>query len=260
MKSGLVYLVGAGPGDPDLITVRGLECIRKSDVILHDRLISRRLLDEVQQEAEIIDVGKEHGNENTQQKWIHDLMIERARKGLTLCRLKGGDPFVFGRGGEEIRALREAGIRCEVVPGVSSAIAAPGSAGIPVTHRDVAHSLMVIAGNRSHDLNSSEWIAARSVAAAGGTLVVLMGLARLPLIVASLLEAGCDAGLPIAVISNGTSANQESRIGTLATLATSGQFTSGMQSPATIIIGNVVSLGKDLAGTGSPSRIIAATS
>src|SRR5688572_27723666 len=165
MKSGIVYIVGAGPGDPDLITVRGLACIRESDVILHDRLINPRLLDEVRQEAEIVDVGKEHGSENAQQESIHRLMIDRASQGLTVCRLKGGDPFVFGRGGEEMQALRDAGIAHEVVPGVSSAIAAAGSVGIPVTHRDFAHSFIVIAGNRSNDLDSNEWIAARSVAA-----------------------------------------------------------------------------------------------
>jgi uroporphyrin-III C-methyltransferase len=239
MKSGIVYLVGAGPGDPDLITVRGLACIRESDVILHDRLINRRLLDDVRQEAEIIDVGKDHGSENAQQEWIHRLMIGRASEGHIVCRLKGGDPFVFGRGGEEMQALRDAGIAYEIVPGVSSAIAAAGSVGIPVTHRDFAHSFMVIAGNRSNDLNSSEWLAAKSVAAAGGTLVVLMGLARLPLIVSSLLSAGCDAELPIAVISNGTTEDQKTRIGTL---GTGTELISGLHSPATIIIGKVVAL------------------
>jgi uroporphyrinogen III methyltransferase/synthase len=241
VKNGIVYIVGAGPGDPGLITVRGLACIREADVILCDRLVDRRLLDEVRQEAEIIDVGKEHGNENSQQEWIHSLMIDKARQGKKVCRLKGGDPFVFGRGGEEIQALRSAGIPWEVVPGVSSAIAAPASAGIPVTHRDITHSFMVIAGNRSTDLNSEEWIAARSVAAAGGTLVVLMGLARLPLIVSSLLASGCAGSVPVAIISRGTQPNQESRIGTLADIKT---MVSGLASPATIVVGNVVSLGR----------------
>ena len=242
IKIGVVYLVGAGPGDPDLITVRGLACLRESDVILHDRLVDRRLLDEVRQEAEIIDVGKEPGNEDAQQDWINSLMTEKARQGKTVCRLKGGDPFVFGRGGEEGQVLKDAGIPCVVIPGVSSAIAVPASAGIPVTHRDFAHSFMVIAGNRSNDLDSGEWVAARNLVAAGGTLVVLMGLRRLPLIVSSLLASGCGRSTPVAVISNGTRLNQESRIATLGDI---GRLTADLESPATIVIGNVVVLGNE---------------
>jgi uroporphyrin-III C-methyltransferase len=242
VRTGIVYIVGAGPGDPDLITVRGLACIREADVILHDRLVDSRLLEEARREAEIIDVGKEHGAENLQQEWIHNLMIDRARAGKVVCRLKGGDPFVFGRGGEEVQALRRARVSCEVIPGVSSAIAAPASAGIPVTHREVAHSFLVIAGNRSMDLNSAEWIAARNLAAAGGTLVVLMGLARLPHIVDSLLSSGCGASVPAAVISRGTRTDQQHRIGTLGDITT---MIEGLNSPATIVIGRVVSLGLD---------------
>lgn len=237
---GIVFLVGAGPGDPDLITVRGLECIRESDVILHDRLIDKRILDEVRQEAETIDVGKNPGDEDAQQSWIHSLMIDRARQGKTVCRLKGGDPFVFGRGGEEVQVLERAGIPYRVVPGVSSAIAVPASAGIPVTHRDFSHSFVVIGGNRSNNLDSDEWVAARGVVAAGGTLIVLMGLARLHLIVSSLLASGCSSSTPIAVISSGTLANQEARIATLDNIH---DLTQGMKSPATIVIGSVVSLG-----------------
>jgi uroporphyrin-III C-methyltransferase len=234
--------VGAGPGDPDLITVRGQACIREADVILHDRLVDTRLLDEARREAEIIDVGKKHGDEDLQQVWIHSLMIDRARQGKSVCRLKGGDPFVFGRGGEEVQALRAAGILFEVVPGVSSAIAAPASAGIPVTHRSITHSFMVIAGNRSIDLRSPEWIAAGNLVAAGGTLIVLMGLARLPVIVASLRAAGCLESVPAAIISKGTHPDQENRIGTLGEIQT---MTEGLESPATIVIGNVVLLGRD---------------
>src|SRR2546426_6084833 len=135
---GSVYLVGAGPGNPDLITVRGLMCLREADVVLHDRLIDLHLLEEAKAAAEIINVGKEPGEENPQQDHIHWLMIQRAREGKDVCRLKGGDPFVFARGGEEACALSEAGIPFEIVPGVSSAIAVPAFAGIPVTHRDHA--------------------------------------------------------------------------------------------------------------------------
>src|SRR6059058_5618049 len=161
---GSVYLVGAGPGNPDLITVRGLTCLREADVVLHDRLIDLHLLEEARPDAEVINVGKDAGKEpdgeSLQQRHIEWLMIEKAREGKNVCRLKGGDPFVFGRGAEEACALAQAGIPFEIVPGVSSAIAVPAYAGIPVTHRDHAHSFMVIAGSRSHDLESPQWLAA----------------------------------------------------------------------------------------------------
>src|SRR5215467_7322076 len=201
---GTVYIVGAGPGNPDLITVRGLTCLREADVVLHDRLIDLHLLEEARPDAEIINVGKESGDEDLQQEQIHWVMVEKAQLGKNVCRLKGGDPFVFGRGGEEARALWEAGIPFEIVPGVSSAVAVPAYAGIPVTHRDHAHSFMVIAGSRSHDLHSPEWQAAAALARAGGTLIVLMGLARVSTIARYLIESGCPPGLPVAVISRGT--------------------------------------------------------
>src|SRR5881397_1574680 len=197
---GSVYLVGAGPGNPDLITVRGLACLREADVVLHDRLIDMRLLDEVRLDAEIINVGKEAGDEDLQQERIHWLMIEKAREGKTVCRLKGGDPFVFGRGAEEARALLQAGIPFEIVPGVSSAIAVPAYAGVPVTHRDYAHSFMVIAGSRSHDLESPEWMAASTLVKAGGTVIVLMGLSRIREIAEHLVASACGSTVPVAVI------------------------------------------------------------
>jgi len=239
----MVYIVGAGPGNPDLITVRGLACLREADVVLHDRLIDMRLLDEVRLDAEIINVGKEAGDEDLQQQRIHWLMIEKAREGKTVCRLKGGDPFVFGRGAEEARALSLAGIPSEIVPGVSSAIAVPAYAGIPVTHRDHAHSFMVIAGSRSHDLESGEWLAARALVKAGETVVVLMGLARLRAIVESLLSGDCPSTMPVAVISNGTRPDQECRSGTLGDITNRAQ---GMKAPSIIIVGEVVSLRNEI--------------
>ena len=236
---GTVYIVGAGPGNPDLITVRGMACLREADVVLHDRLIDPRLLEEARGDAEIINVGKEIGEEDLQQERIHWLMIEKAREGKTVCRLKGGDPFVFGRGAEEARALSKAGIPFEIVPGVSSAVAVPACAGIPVTHRDHAHSFMVIAGSRSHDLNSPEWLAARALIQAGGTVVVLMGVSRLRAIIESLIDGECAATTPVAVISNGTRPDQECRIGTLGDIASR---IDGLKTPAVIIIGDVVSL------------------
>ncbi len=236
---GTVYIVGAGPGDPELITVRGLACLREAGVVLHDRLIDPRLLEEVRTDAEVLDVGKQPGNEDEQQDRIHRLLIEHARLGKTVCRLKGGDPFVFGRGAEEAEALVAAGIPFEIVPGVSSAIAAPAYAGIPVTHRQHAHSFMVITGSRSHDLRSGEWAAARSLVKAGGTVVVLMGLTRMPSIIESFIADGCAASTPMAVIANGARPNQETSIGTFESIA---QDLISPQGPATIVIGNVVSL------------------
>lgn len=240
---GTVYIVGAGPGSPDLITVRGLTCLRESDVVLHDRLIGPRLLDETRLDAEVINVGKVTGNEDIQQQHIHHLLIEKARQGKTVCRLKGGDPFVFGRGGEEARALYEAGIPFEVVPGVSSAIAAPAYAGIPLTHRDYAHSFMVIAGSRSNDLTAPEWIAARALVKAGGTLIVLMGFARVRAIVESLLAGGCAPSTPVAVISRGTWPDQECRTANLADLT---EQLAGLQTPAMVVIGEVVTLRNEI--------------
>jgi uroporphyrin-III C-methyltransferase len=236
---GTVFIVGAGPGSPDLITVRGLACLRESDVVLHDRLVDLHLLEEARPTAEIINVGKEAGDEDLQQEYIHWLMIQKACEGLDVCRLKGGDPFVFGRGGEEARALSEAGIPFEVVPGVSSAIAVPAFAGIPVTHRHHAHSFMVIAGCRSHDLESAEWRAASALVEAGGTVVVLMGLSRVRTIAETLIARKCLPTTPVAVISNGTSLVEDCRIGTLENI---GARIGGMKPPAIIVVGEVVAL------------------
>jgi uroporphyrin-III C-methyltransferase len=214
-------------------------CLRDADVVLHDRLIDLHLLEEAKPDAEIINVGKEYGNEDSQQEQIHWLMIENSRQGKNVCRLKGGDPFVFGRGGEEARALSEAGVPFEIVPGVSSALAVPAYAGIPVTDRDHAHSFMVIAGSRSHDLESPEWQTAAALACAGGTLIVLMGLARVEAIANRLVASGCSPDLPIAVIARGSYLIQDCRVGTLADISTR---IKDVRSPATIVIGEVVSL------------------
>src|SRR5438132_2434230 len=246
---GTVYIVGAGPGNPDLITVRGLMCLREADVVLHDRLIDLHLLEEARPDAEIVNVGKEPYDDNieniesTQQKHIQWLMIEKARDGKNVCRLKGGDPFVFGRGGEEARALAQAGIPFEIVPGVSSAIAVPAYAGIPVTHRDHAHSFMVVTGSGSHDLDSPEWLAAATLVKAGGTVVVLMGLSRLAAIAEQFLANDCAATTPVAVISRGTYLNQDCRVGTLADIK---DDVERLRAPAIIVIGEVVSLRNEI--------------
>jgi uroporphyrin-III C-methyltransferase len=242
-RIGTVYIVGAGPGNPDYITVRGLTCLREADVVMHDRLIDLHLLEEARHDADIIYAGKEAGDEDFQQQYLQSLMIEKARDGKSVCRLKGGDPFVFGRGGEEARALFEAGVPFEIVPGVSSAIAVPACAGIPVTHRDHAHSFMVITGSRSHDLESPEWAAARALVKAGGTLIVLMGASRLRIIVESLIAAGCAPTIPIAVISKGTYLVQDCRVGILSDIS---QDIHGLAAPATIIVGEVVALRSEM--------------
>src|SRR5690349_19985303 len=212
---GTVYIVGAGPGNPDLITVRGLTCLREADVVLHDRLIDLHLLEEARPDAEIINVGKEAGDDSLQQEHIQWLMIEKAREGKNVCRLKGGDPFVFGRGGEEAKALAQAGIPFEIVPGVSSTIAVPAYAGIHVTHRDQAHAFMVITGSRSHDVQSPQWQSAAALVKACGTLVVLMGLSNLTTIVTERISSGCSPSVPLVLISRGTYLIQDCRAATL---------------------------------------------
>ena len=234
----MVYLVGAGPGDPDLITVKALKRLRQADVVLYDRLIPLELLNETRAGAKLINVGKQQGTEDLQQSLIHDLLISFAREGKTVCRLKGGDPFVFGRGAEEAEALIEAGIAFEVVPGISSAIAGPGSAGIPVTHREHNHGFLVIAGNKSHGFHSPEWTAARLLARAGGTVVVLMGLGRVSEVADFLMAGGCPGSRTAAVVSNATRLEQEIRVGRIQDIA---NIARGLASPAIIVFGDVVS-------------------
>jgi uroporphyrin-III C-methyltransferase len=235
--SGFVYIVGAGPGDPGLITVKGLACLRQSDVVIHDRLVHPDLLLEARADAEIIDVGKQPGKSHQIQAWINTLLIAKAGSGRTVCRLKGGDPFVFGRGGEEARVLADADIPFEVVSGVSSVSAAPASIGISLTHRDHAHAFMVITACHAAS-GMEDWTVASQMVKAGGTLVILMGLGRLAEIAHALTTLGCADSMPVAVISKGTLSNEEYRIGHLRDIA---EKASRLKSPAMIIIGSVVS-------------------
>src|SRR5690348_14981246 len=202
---GKVFLVGGGPGDPGLITVKGLGCLRTADVVLYDRLIAPALLAETPAWAELIDVGKAPEKARRSQNEINAQLIAHARAGKTVVRLKGGDPFVFGRGGEEALALVEAGIPFEVVPGVTSAVAAPAYAGIPVTHREVARSFTVVTGHTAEDDANAAW----DDLPRSGTLVLLMGVKHLPEIVQKLLAAGRRADTPAAVIHWGTTARQQ---------------------------------------------------
>jgi uroporphyrin-III C-methyltransferase len=228
---GTVYLVGAGPGDPELITVRGLNLLRQADVVVHDRLVHPELLESASPRAHLIDVGKAPGRHTCSQDEINRILIQYARQGRAVVRLKGGDPFVFGRGGEECLALARAGVPYEVVPGISSAIAVPAYAGIPLTHRGVAGQFTVVTGHGGAvDWNSLP---------AEGTLVILMGVERLGEIAAALVERGRAAGTPVAVIFTGTTHAQHVVDGTLADIADRAR---GIAPPATIVVGPVAGL------------------
>lgn len=235
---GSVALVGGGPGDPELITVRGRRLLAAADVVVADRLGPRALLDSVT--AEIIDVGKtpykKHGA--TQQE-INDLLIDRARRGQAVVRLKGGDPFVFGRGGEEVAACAAAGIPVQVVPGVTSAVAGPSAAGIPLTHRGIAAEFTVVSAHlATHAPSSVDWDA---LARGSSTLVVLMGMERLELLSKTLIAGGRVGSTPAAVVQNATLPDQRVLVSTLDSLAADAE-SAGMSSPAVVVIGEVVNL------------------
>lgn len=237
--NGKVYLIGAGPGDPGLITVKGLTYLRQADVILYDRLVHPQLLAEASSAAELIDVGKEPKLHRRPQSEINDLLIAKAHEGKTVVRLKGGDPFVFGRGGEEAQALAEAGIPFEVIPGVTSAIAVPAYAGIPVTHRDFASTFTVVTGHTCGPDSVIDWGALPK----SGTLVFLMGVRHLPEIVEQLLAHGRAPETPAAVIEWGTTTAQVVVRGTLADIA---EKSKAIGPPATLIVGEVVKLSEQL--------------
>ena len=224
-----VFLVGAGPGDPGLITARGLELIRSCDVLVFDRLVADELVAEAPSDAIRI------GRDRLDQEEISRLLVLYGRRGLDVVRLKGGDPFVFGRGGEEAIALAQAGIRFEVVPGVSSLSAVPASAGIPVTHRGVSSQVTMLNGQGPLDFHA--------LARTPGTLVLLMGLARLAEIAAGLIAGGLDPGTPAAVISNGTTESQEVAVATLERIA---DAAAALQPPALVVVGDVVALAEVL--------------
>jgi uroporphyrinogen III methyltransferase / synthase len=230
-----VHLVGAGPGDPGLLTVRALELLRRADVVIYDRLSQESLLDLAPAAAERIDVGKAPGHLRLTQPEINDLLIERGRRGETVVRLKGGDPFVFARGGEEAAALAAAGVPFEVVPGVTSAIAVPAYAGIPVTLRHSSTSVTIVTGHEEPGADGAEgtvdW---QAVARVGGTIVVLMGVARIGRIAAELMAAGRSPDTPVAAVQWGTRPEQRTVRATLSTIAD-----QPLGTPSTIVVGEV---------------------
>lgn len=244
MNKGLVYLVGAGPGDPKLITLKGLEAIQKAHVIIYDRLAGHRLLAFARPGAELIYAGKSPDRHTLKQEEINRLLVEKALEDKIVTRLKGGDPFVFGRGGEEAEALVKAGVTFEIVPGVTSAIAVPAYAGIPVTHRDCASTLAIITGNEDPAKDNSS-IAWDKLATSAGTLVFLMGMSNLPKITGLLVQYGKPAQTPVALIRWGTTPQQQTLVGTLGDISAKA-VQADFKSPAVIVVGEVVSMREKL--------------
>ncbi|MHB8451129.1 MAG: uroporphyrinogen-III C-methyltransferase [Mycobacteriales bacterium] len=237
-RAGSVALVGGGPGDPGLITVRGRQLLAAADVVVVDKLAPRALLDELDPTVEVVDAGKAPHSHNLTQEEINALLVERAGRGLRVVRLKGGDPFVFGRGGEELLACLAAGVRVEVIPGVTSAVAVPAAAGIPVSHRGVAQEFTVVSAHAEPGAPEStvDWGALASLR---GTLVLLMAVGRLPAITAELIARGRDPHTPAAVVASGTMAHQQVIVSELAGLANAARDTA---PPAVVVIGDVVGL------------------
>ncbi len=245
VKTGRVYLVGAGPGDPGLITQKGIRCLEKADVVVYDNLLDKELLERSPAEAEKIYVGKKASQHSKTQDEINQLLADKAGEGKTVVRLKGGDPFVLGRGGEEAETLAGKGIRYEVVPGITSAVAVPAYAGIPVTHRGRASSFAVVTGHEdpAKESSSIKW---EKLATGTDTLVFLMGMNNLPAIVSKLAENGRTKDTPVAVIKDGTGPAQVTVVGTLADIV-SRVAEQQISAPAVIVVGEVVSLREKLA-------------
>jgi uroporphyrinogen III methyltransferase / synthase len=242
---GTVYLVGAGPGDPGLLTLRAAKLLRRADVVIHDALVSPEILAMASPGAEMIDVGKRCGGRSTRQVEIHRELIRSARRNRVVVRLKGGDPFVFGRGGEEALALREAGIPFRVVPGITAGVGAAAYAGIPVTHRGLASAVTFVTGHEDPTSSASgvDWDALGRV---GGTIVIYMGVARLPALLERLVAAGRAADTPAAIVECGSCREQRTVKGTLADVAELAAV-AGVGAPALAIVGEVVSLHDQLA-------------
>ncbi|MDR3390278.1 MAG: uroporphyrinogen-III C-methyltransferase [Sulfuriferula sp.] len=247
--NGSVYLIGAGPGDPELITLKAVRILQTADVVLIDDLVNPQLLGHTRADARIIPVGKRGGCRSTPQAFIQRQMIQEARNGNIVARLKGGDPFMFGRGGEEIVALREAGIAVEVVSGITAGIAAPATLGVPVTHRDWAPGVTFITGH-SREGNEVNWAA---LAATRTTLVIYMGVKNLPDIVGKLLAGGLAEDTPALAVQSGTLAQQREVKATVATLHAA-MTAAGIGSPAIVVIGAVADLAQIAAHTESVAK------
>jgi len=244
MAHGKVYLVGAGPGDPKLLTLRAAELLNKADIVIYDRLVGKSILKLAPKTARKIYVGKRSGKHELTQDKINELLINCASEGHIIVRLKGGDPFLFGRGGEEAETLAEKNVDFELVPGVTSAVATPEYAGIPLTHRDYASSVGIVTGHRAG--NSGKAVNWSKLAAAVDTIVILMGMESLEAIVKKLTEGGLDPKKPVAIVEQGTTKLQRSFIGTLKTITDLAKK-NDVKPPAVVIIGEVAELGRKLA-------------
>lgn len=240
-RKGKVFLVGAGPGDPGLLTRKAEQTMRTADVVFYDKLVDKRIVQLARKEAQLIDVGKGPGHHEVPQHKINDLLIEHAQQGKAVVRLKGGDPFLFGRGGEEAAQLVAHGIDVEIIPGVSSAVAVPAYAGIPVTHRKLASSVTIITGHEAQE-GRLQWDV---LAKLRGTLVILMGVGALAQNLSRLVRCGKPAETPAAIIEQGTTKNQRVIVGTISDLPSKARE-AGVRAPAVLVIGDVVSLRKTL--------------
>jgi uroporphyrin-III C-methyltransferase/precorrin-2 dehydrogenase/sirohydrochlorin ferrochelatase len=235
---GLVSLIGAGPGDPDLLTLRALHALQRADVIVHDRLVAPEILDYARRDAERIDVGKAPGAHRASQAQINDILLAQARAGRRVVRLKGGDPFVFGRGGEELEHLRRFGVAVEIVPGITAATGCAAAAGLPLTHRGLAHGVTFVTGHGADGADAPDWAA---LARTNHTIAIYMGVATASDTAAKLIAAGRDASTPVAVIENGTRADQRvltASLGGLGALVRD----AAIKGPALLVVGEVAAL------------------
>jgi uroporphyrin-III C-methyltransferase len=251
MVRGKVYLVGAGPGDPNLLTLRAVELLKKADVVVYDRLVGEAILKFAPESAEKIYVGKRSGKHVVPQDKINELLAAKALEGKMVVRLKGGDPFLFGRGGEEAEELVEKNVPFEIVPGITSAITAPMYAGIPLTHRDYASSVAIVTGHRAGD--SGKPIRWGKLAEAVDTIVILMGIESLEAIVKKLIDGGMNPDKPVAIVHQGTTKNQKSIIGTLSTIVAEAEKNK-IKPPAVVVIGEVTQLGRKLVWFKTPKH------
>ena len=250
MKGGKVYLIGAGPGDPELMTLKAARVLGMADVILIDELVSRGCLVHASSDARVIEVGKRGGCASTPQEFIERLMVLHARQGDVVARLKGGDPFVFGRGGEEMQALVSGGIEVEVIPGITAGLGVPATLGIPVTHRGLARGVTFVTAH-TRDGAEPHW---EALVRSAATLVIYMGLARLAHIVRQLADAGMSPAMPACAIENGTLGNQRQAVASLQTLV-SEVTRKRLGSPAIIVIGEVVRLAQTSSGSVPELRV-----
>ena len=238
--TGKVYLVGAGPGDPNLITLRAVDVIKKADVVLYDRLVSKKILNMVPKRAESIYVGRAVGDDTTHQDSTNELMVKFAKLKKIVVRLKGGDPIIFGRGGEEAELLKSFNIKYEIIPGITSGIGSATYAGIPLTHRQFASSVVFVTGHEDPE-KKSDIVKWKKLAKSVDTIVIMMGLSRIGIITKKLIEGGMDKSMPVAVIQNGTTSKQRMIKGTISNI-TNKIKKNNIKPPTNIIIGRVVDL------------------